>query len=150
MATYLDPGLPAASVVPEPEPIADPPASVASAGPSRFINRELSWLDFNERVLVLADDHTQPLLERAKFLSIFNTNLDEFFQVRVAGLKDQLAAGLPATARDGMSPLDQLRAIRERVIEQLARQSAVFLDRVAPAPAEAGIPLSELSSPDHA
>src|SRR3954451_22400821 len=146
MATYLDPGLPASSVVPEPEPVADPPASVAPVGPSRFLNRELSWLDFNERVLDLAADDTQPLLERAKVLAILSTNLDEFFQVRVAGLKDQLAAGLPATARDGMSPLDQLRAIRERVIEQLDRQSSVFLERVAPALADAGIRLSDWTS----
>src|SRR3954463_9631357 len=148
MATYLDPGLPAASVVPEPEPIADPPASVASVGPSRFLNRELSWLDFNERVLDLAAEPTEPLLERAKFLAICSTNLDEFFQVRVAGLKDQLAAGLPATTRDGMSPMDQLRAIRVRVVEQLERQSSVFLDRVAPALSDAGIRLSDWTSLD--
>jgi polyphosphate kinase len=118
------------------------------ASPARFINRELSWLDFNERVLALAEDERQPLLERAKFLAIYSTNLDEFFQVRVAGLKDQLAAGLPATARDGMSPLDQLRAIRERVGEQLRRLSAAFLDQVAPELAGAGIRLSDWESLD--
>jgi polyphosphate kinase len=124
------------------------PTGLETAGPSRFLNRELSWLDFNERVLALAEDESQPLLERAKFLAIFSTNLDEFFQVRVAGLKDQLAAGLPATARDGMSPLDQLRTIRQRVTEQLKRLSAVFLEGVAPALADAGIRLSDWDSLD--
>lgn len=64
--------------------------------PRRFLNRELSWLDFNARVLELAADQTVPLLERAKFVAIFNQNLDEFFQVRVAGLADQVAAGVGA------------------------------------------------------
>jgi polyphosphate kinase len=116
--------------------------------PARFINRELSWLDFNERVLALAEDPEQPLLERAKFLAIHSTNLDEFFQVRVAGLKDQLAAGVPASARDGMSPLDQLRAIRERVRDQLARVGDAFLRGVAPALADAGIRLSDWQALD--
>src|SRR6476646_4464856 len=74
---------------------------------SRYLNRELSWLDFNARVLALAEDSDVPLLERAKFCAIFSQNLDEHFQVRVAGLKDQLSAGLGATAPDGLSPLDQ-------------------------------------------
>jgi polyphosphate kinase len=123
-------------------------SGVEASGPGRFLNRELSWLDFNERVLSLAEDEHQPLLERAKFLAIFSTNLDEFFQVRVAGLKDQLAAGLPATARDGMSPLDQLRTIRQRVSDQLDRQSAAFLKGVVPALAEAGIVLSDWEALD--
>ena len=124
------------------------PSGVEASGPGRFLNRELSWLDFNERVLALAEDESQPLLERAKFLAIYSTNLDEFFQVRVAGLKDQLAAGLPATARDGMSPLDQLRTIRQRVTEQLDRLSTVFLRKVVPALAEAGIRLSDWDALD--
>jgi polyphosphate kinase len=116
--------------------------------PARYLNRELSWLDFNERVLALAEDDRLPLLERAKFLAIYSTNLDEFFQVRVAALKDQLAAGLPPTAPDGMSPLDQLRAIRDRVSEQLARLSVAFLESVAPALADVGIRLSDWQSLD--
>ncbi len=125
-----------------------PPIEADLLGPARFLNRELSWLDFNERVLALAEDESQALLERAKFLAIYSTNLDEFFQVRVAGLKDQLAAGLPASARDGMSPLDQLRTIRVRVNEQLQRLSKVFLEGVAPALADAGIRLSDWESLD--
>ena len=124
------------------------PSGVGDVGPGRFLNRELTWLDFNDRVLALAEDTTQPLLERAKFLAIFSTNLDEFFQVRVAGLKDQLAAGLPATARDGMSPLDQLRTIRQRVAVQLERLTAVFLKDVVPALGDAGIRLSDWESLD--
>jgi polyphosphate kinase len=115
---------------------------------SRYLNRELSWLQFNERVLTLAEDSRLPLLERAKFLAIFSTNLDEFFQVRVAALKDQLAAGLPATAPDGMSPLDQLTAIREVVERHLERLSKAFLAEVVPALAEAGIRLSDWESLD--
>ncbi|HWE56067.1 MAG TPA: hypothetical protein VG435_11165, partial [Acidimicrobiales bacterium] len=74
-----------------------------------FLNRELSTLDFNGRVLALAENRTMPLLERVKFLAIFAANMDEFFQVRVAGLKDQLAAGI-GTAPDRLSVSDQLRA----------------------------------------
>jgi polyphosphate kinase len=108
----------------------------------RFFNRELSWLDFNERVLALAGDERVRLLERAKFLAIFSQNLDEFFQVRVAGLKDQLAAGVVATSADGRSPAQQLVEIRERLDTLLPEMTAAFLDQVAPALAEAGIRFS--------
>ena len=110
---------------------------------SRYLNRELSWLDFNARVLALAEDADVPVLERAKFLAIFSQNLDEFFQVRVAGLKDQLAAGLGATAPDGLSPLDQLRAARERVEDLTRRLQSCFVDDIAPALGRAGIVLSD-------
>ena len=80
-----------------------------------LLNRELSWLDFNERVLALAADESMPLLERVKFISIFAANLDEFFMVRVAGLMDQAASGLPVRSHDGLTPRETLAAIRERV-----------------------------------
>src|SRR5436309_7019978 len=79
---------------------------------ARYLNRELSRLDFNERVLALAEDESLPLLERVKFLAIVSQNLDEFFQIRVAGLKEQEAAGLSTTSPDNLAPRDQLDAIR--------------------------------------
>jgi polyphosphate kinase len=108
----------------------------------RYLNRELSWLDFNARVLALAEDESVPVLERAKFLAIFSQNLDEFFQVRVAGLKDQVAAGLLTTSPDGRSPANQLLEVRERVEELVGRQERAFLGEVVPALAAGGIRLS--------
>src|SRR4051794_16987083 len=116
----------------------------------RYLNRELSWLDFDARVLSLADVPDTPLLERAKFLAIFSQNLDEFFQVRVAGLKDQVAAGLGAVSADGLRADEQLAAIRERVLDLLAHQDRIFLDEVVPALAEAGIRLSHWDDLDEA
>ena len=114
----------------------------------RYRNRELSWLEFNERVLALAEDERVPLLERAKFLAILGQNLDEFFQVRVAGLKDQVAANLGTTSPDGRTPAQQLLDIRDRLDVLLPRMQAVFLDQVAPALAEAGIKLSSWADLD--
>jgi polyphosphate kinase len=99
-------------------------------------------------VLARAEDQSQPLLERAKFLAIFSDNLDEFFQVRVAGLKDQAAAGLPHSGPDGMSPQDQLRAARERVLGHVKRLTDAFLHDVVPALADVGIRLSDWMSLD--
>src|SRR5688572_26755647 len=109
---------------------------------ARYLNRELSWLDFNARVLALAEDETTPVLERAKFLAIFSQNLDEFFQVRVAGLKDQLAAGLGATSPDGRTPPQQLLEVRERVEALVTRQERTFLESVVPTLASGGVRLS--------
>ncbi len=114
----------------------------------RLLNRELSWLDFNARVLALAADERVPLLERVKFLAIFSQNLDEFFQVRVAGLKDQLAAGLTATTADGRTAGQQLAAIRERALDLVVEQERIFLTEVAPALAAAGIVFSSWSQLD--
>lgn len=108
----------------------------------RYLNRELSWLDFNERVLALAEDDGVPLLERAKFLAIFSQNLDEFFQVRVAGLKEQVTAGIGTPSPDGRPPAQQLVEVRDRVEGLVHRQQRLFLDSVAPALAEVGIRLS--------
>src|SRR5918911_1743772 len=82
----------------------------------RFLNRELSQIDFNARVLALAEDDSAPLLERAKFLAIFATNTDEFYQVRVAGLKQQAAAGIRTRSADGLTPQEQLSAIAAKSV----------------------------------
>ena len=105
----------------------------------RFFNRELSWIDFNARVLALAADDSVPLLERVKFLAIFSSNLDEFFQVRVAGLKDQLYAGAESTASDGRTPAQQLLEIRDAVVQAVQAQEVTLLDQVLPALEAEGI-----------
>jgi len=116
--------------------------------PARYHNRELSWLDFNERVLALAEDERVPLLERAKFLAIFSQNLDEFFQVRVAALKDQVAGEVGALSPDGRTSAQQLLDIRDRIELLLPRLQACFLDQVAPGLATAGIKLSSWADLD--
>ncbi|MCU1426887.1 MAG: polyphosphate kinase 1 [Actinomycetia bacterium] len=110
---------------------------------ARYLNRELSWLDFNARVLALAEDRSLPLLERAKFLAIFSDNLDEFFQVRVSGLKEQVVAGVRTTSPDGLDQVEQLRAIRERVEELVTRQATTFTKDIAPALEEAGVTFAD-------
>jgi polyphosphate kinase len=104
--------------------------------PGRFLNRELSWLDFNARVLTLAEDPTVPLLERAKFLAIFANNLDEFYMVRVAGLKRRMQMGLPVEGPTGLTTREQLTLIAERTPELVARHSICFTADVAPALAD--------------
>jgi polyphosphate kinase len=99
----------------------------------RYLNRELSWLDFNDRVLALAEDRAQPLLERAKFLAIFSSNLDEFFQVRVAGLQEQRDAGVGPATPEGLTPDEQLAGIRERVAASSARADVLWIDELRPA-----------------
>jgi len=105
----------------------------------RFLDREISWLQFNERVLQLAADETVPLLERARFLSIFTSNLDEFFMVRVAGLKRRIATGLAVRSASGLEPREVLEQISLVAHELQAMQSAVFTERVRPALADEGI-----------
>src|SRR5918999_1881923 len=104
-----------------------------------YANRELSWLDFNERVLELAEDEHMPLLERVKFQAIYASNLDEFFMVRVAGLHDQVEAGIDARAPDGLSPSQTIERINERTRELGRRHSRHFEERIRPALAEHGI-----------
>ena len=94
---------------------------------TRYLNRELSWMEWNARVLHEASDERNPLLERIKFLQIFAGNLDEFFQVRVSGLRRQRLSGQQALAPDGMTPVEQLERIRQRVLELIAEQSAVYV-----------------------
>ncbi|MEP6298983.1 MAG: RNA degradosome polyphosphate kinase, partial [Ilumatobacter sp.] len=102
----------------------------------RFLNRELSWLAFNERVLELASEPGIPLLERAKFCAIASTNLDEFFQVRVGALKDQIAAGLDRPTPDGRTPAQQLVDVMARVPDLIDDLDTAFVDRLVPALAE--------------
>jgi polyphosphate kinase len=122
------------------EPLSTPTLPVDSDLPQeRFLNRELSWLDFNARVLALAEDPTAPLLERAKFLAIFASNLDEFFMVRVAGLKRRQSMGLGVRSPDGLGTREQLARIARRSRELASEHSRVFLEQVRPALAEKGI-----------
>ena len=114
----------------------------------RFTNREQSRLDFGARLLDLAEDDGLPLLERAKFLAIFSELLDEFFQISVAALEDQVAAGVRTRSVDGLRPGEQLSLIRGWVEELVRRQDAIFFDQIVPALAEAGVRLSDWSSLD--
>lgn len=109
--------------------------------PSLYVNRELSWLEFNRRVLHEAVDPRTPLLERVKFLGIFSSNLDEFFQVRVAGLKQQVAAGIVERTADGMTPEAQLRSISTVVRDLLSRHHECLMREVLPGLAEGGVRL---------
>ncbi|MGZ8176397.1 RNA degradosome polyphosphate kinase [Williamsia sp. SKLECPSW1] len=115
------------------------PDETADLPDDRYLNRELSWLDFNSRVLALAEDTSLPLLDRAKFLAIFASNLDEFFMVRVAGLKRRDETGLSVRSADGLSPREQLSMIARRTQTIAERHARVFLDSVRPALADNNI-----------
>ncbi|MFT4394915.1 RNA degradosome polyphosphate kinase [Gordonia lacunae] len=130
-----------ATVTTTPIPHAPPAATLvpdesADLPEDRYLNRELSWLDFNSRVLALAEDTSLPLLDRAKFLAIFASNLDEFFMVRVAGLKRRDETGLSVRSADGLSPREQLMRIAGRAQTIADRHARVFLDSVRPALAD--------------
>ena len=131
------------------------PAAASTGGaegalrdPSLYTNRELSWLDFNDRVLQLAEDARLPLLERVKFCAIYTTNLDEFYMVRVAGLRDQIEAGVETPSQDGLTPSQAIARIHERVTAQGRRLSACFADELCPALAENGISLVAVADLD--
>jgi polyphosphate kinase len=113
---------------------------------SLYFNRELSWLDFNDRVLQLAEDPAVPLLERVKFCAIYQDNLDEFFMVRVANLHEQVEAGRDARGADGMSATEQLEAIHDRVVGLRWRLRSCFEDDIRPALAEHGLRLISVAS----
>src|SRR5436189_2059702 len=100
----------------------DVPATNRFSDPGNFINRELSWLEFNRRVLEEAQDPTQPLIERVKFMTIFSNNLDEFFEIRVAGIKQQIQSETSDTGPDGMSPTETFNAIQQLAHELVAIQ----------------------------
>ena len=120
---------------------------------TNVFNRELSWLAFNARVLQLSSDTEVPLLEQIRFLAIFSSNLDEFFQVRVSGLRDQQAAGISTPASDGRLPAEQLALVRDIVTALVAEQERVLVHEIMPALREQGIELSawhELDADDQA
>ena len=117
--------------------VALPPAAEAReetrfSKPENFINRELSWLEFNRRVLEEAQDPTQPLIERVKFLTIFSSNLDEFFEIRVAGIKQQIESETSDVGPDGLTPTDTFNAIQRTVHEMVATQYALWRDELTP------------------
>src|SRR3990172_2290404 len=133
----------------------EPHASSSAAGvdathPRRFLNRELSQLDFNHRVLALAQAAPLPLLERVKFLAIFSQNLDQFFQVRVAGLQAQADAEVGALSPDGCTPREQLAAIHSRVLELVTVAHELFLKDLVPALPAVGLRFSHWSDLHHA
>src|SRR4051794_27999152 len=121
----------------------DPAYDAASPdlSPDRFLDREVSWLHFNTRVLELAEDPHVPLLERVRFLAIFTTNLDEFFMVRVAGLKRRIAAGVAVPAASGLMPREVLERIWRTTSELMQRQAVLFRDEIVPALAKENIEL---------
>jgi polyphosphate kinase len=123
---------------------------VADLPAHRFSNRELSWLAFNARVLALAEDHHQPLLERMKFLAIFASNLDEFYMVRIAGLTRRADMGLQVHSLDGLSPREVLSALSDRTRELAIRHARCFLDDVQPALAREGVRLVRWNDLDDA
>jgi polyphosphate kinase len=121
---------------------------IEAFGYQRFTNREQSRLDFGARLLDLAEDDGLPLMERAKFLAIFSELLDEFYQIRVAALEDQVAAGVRTRSVDGLRPGEQLTMIRSWVEDLVTRQDHIFLDLIVPALADAGVRLSDWSALD--
>jgi polyphosphate kinase len=114
-------------------------AETRFSAPENFINRELSWLEFNRRVLEEAQDPTQPLIERVKFLTIFSSNLDEFFEIRVAGIKQQIESETSDVGADGLSPTDTFNAIQRTAHELVATQYALWKDELMPLLAKNGI-----------
>ena len=116
-----------------------PTAPLSLSDPTLYLNRELSWLAFNERVFDEARDETHPLLERVKFLSIGHSNLDEYYMVRVSGFQQQVAAGLTDVSADGLTSQQQLDGVRARVAPMLAREAAYFAGVLLPALEESGI-----------
>jgi polyphosphate kinase len=137
---------PISSIEPVPDP--PPPTDLDLHDKSLYFGRELSWLDFNDRVLQLTEDHATPLLERVKLAAIWSSNLDEFFQIRVAGVHDQVDAGLSGAGPDGLTPSETIDAIRERVLGQQQRLEETVLGELFPALDTKGIRilgLNELS-----
>jgi polyphosphate kinase len=145
--------LPAASVqsVHEGVTVDAPPIQPAPVqAQPRYLNRELSQLDFDDRVLAMAEEESLPLLERVRFLAILGENVDQFFQVRVAGLKEQVHAALPQTSPDGMTTGEQLRAIHQRAGALLQRSTDLFTRHIAPALERQGVSIASVADLDEA
>jgi polyphosphate kinase len=130
----------------DPAPGADPPLDLPKLLPELFINRELSWLEFNRRVLSEATDPTTPLFERAKFIAIFSDNLDGWFMIRMAGVKRKVVAGVTTVGPDGRTPAAQFSAIRQRVQELLDLQAEAITGQLLPDLARAGIEIIQPSA----
>ncbi|MCW3029868.1 MAG: polyphosphate kinase, partial [Solirubrobacterales bacterium] len=133
-----------------PERLIEPPhvAPPALDDPSLYLNRELSWLDFNDRVLQLAEDPRLPLLERVKFCAIYTTNLDEYYMVRVAGLRDQIEAGVENPGQDGRTPSETIALIRERVLTLGRRLTDCFEGDLRPQLADSDIRVVDVRALD--
>src|SRR5881398_2439203 len=112
--------------------------------PKNFINRELSWLEFNRRVLEEAQDQRQPLIERVKFLTIFSSNLDEFFEIRVAGIKQQIESETSDVGPDGLSPTETFNAIQRTVQQLVDTEYALWKNELQPELAKNGIYVREM------
>src|SRR5579871_348991 len=123
-----------------------PPATLDD--PSLYISRELSWLEFNDRVLEEGLDDRSPLLERLKFVAIYGTNLDEFFMSRVAAIKQQIEAQVVRRSDDGRTPTEHLAAISERLRESLPKQMRLLNDELLPALEREGVRLMRVAELD--
>jgi polyphosphate kinase len=134
----------ATNIIPLHEPTEHPPARRFSA-PANFINRELSWLEFNRRVLEEAQDTTQPLIERVKFLSIFSSNLDEFFEIRVAGIKQQIESETSDVGPDGLSPTEIFNAIQRTARELVTTEYALWNTDIMPELAKHNIRIHDVT-----
>src|SRR3979490_1734920 len=132
---------PAAPVVPDAteEPVRE------RSDPRNFINRELTWLEFNRRVLEEAQDPTQPLIERVKFLYIFSSNLDEFFEIRVAGIKQQIESETSDVAADGLSPTETFNQIQRLPHELVASEYELWNKELLPELAKNGIRIRDVT-----
>src|ERR1051326_2171893 len=128
-----------------PQPKAELSPRERFGDPKNFINRELSWLEFNRRVLEEAQDATQPLIERVKFLSIFSSNLDEFFEIRVAGIKQQIESETSDVAADGLSPTEIFNQIQRVAHELVAAQYGLFNKEILPQLADHGIRIRNIA-----
>src|SRR6266852_5403085 len=128
-----------------PAPPKAPAEKPQLSAPENFINRELSWLEFNRRVLEEAQDPTQPLIERVKFLTIFSSNLDEFFEIRVAGIKQQIESETSDVGPDGLSPTETFNSIRRVVSELVATQYTLWKEELLPELAKNGVRIPEVT-----